>query len=111
MSRDERAWGTIRKIKDSDGIVKGPVIEVVKGGLIVDIGLRGFLPASLVEFPRSRGIRAIQSHFPNPRHALGLRQDIGEDQNMAKHRAGMSLARLETLDRVMTERYVDSAAS
>jgi CubicO group peptidase (beta-lactamase class C family) len=27
---------------------------------------------------------------------------------MAKHRAGMSLARLETLDRVMTERYVDS---
>src|SRR6202166_2177568 len=53
----ERAWGTIEKIKDSDGIVKGPVIEVVKGGLIVDIGLRGFLPASLVEMRRVRDLQ------------------------------------------------------
>ncbi|MET0144489.1 MAG: S1 RNA-binding domain-containing protein, partial [Ilumatobacteraceae bacterium] len=45
----ERAWGNIEKIKEEDGVVEGPVIEVVKGGLIVDIGLRGFLPASLVE--------------------------------------------------------------
>ena len=30
----------------------GTVIEVVKGGLIVDIGLRGFLPASLVDIRR-----------------------------------------------------------
>src|SRR5205823_12757386 len=41
----ERAWGTIEKIKEDDGVVSGPVIEVVKGGLILDIGLRGFLPA------------------------------------------------------------------
>jgi small subunit ribosomal protein S1 len=53
----ERAWGTIEKIKDSDGVVKGPVIEVVKGGLIVDIGLRGFLPASLVELRRVRELQ------------------------------------------------------
>ncbi|HPF82343.1 S1 RNA-binding domain-containing protein, partial [Nostocoides australiense] len=45
----ERAWGTIEKVKEEDGVVKGTVIEVVKGGLILDIGLRGFLPASLVE--------------------------------------------------------------
>src|SRR4030081_4036657 len=45
----ERAWGTIEKIKEEDGVVTGTVIEVVKGGLILDIGLRGFLPASLVE--------------------------------------------------------------
>src|SRR3954447_141892 len=35
----ERAWGTVEKIKESEGVVKGPVIEVVKGGLILDIGL------------------------------------------------------------------------
>ncbi len=52
----ERAWGTIEKIKDEDGIVAGRVIEVVKGGLIVDIGLRGFLPASLVEMRRVRDL-------------------------------------------------------
>ncbi len=45
----ERAWGNIEKKKEADEMVEGLVIEVVKGGLIVDIGLRGFLPASLVE--------------------------------------------------------------
>jgi small subunit ribosomal protein S1 len=53
----ERAWGTIEKIKEEDGIVTGTVIEVVKGGLILDIGLRGFLPASLVEMRRVRDLQ------------------------------------------------------
>ena len=48
----ERAWGDVEKIKENDGVVTGSVIEVVKGGLIVDIGLRGFLPASLIELRR-----------------------------------------------------------
>ena len=52
----ERAWGSIEKIKENDGVVSGPVIEVVKGGLIIDIGLRGFLPASLVELRRVRDL-------------------------------------------------------
>ncbi|HCW43571.1 MAG TPA: 30S ribosomal protein S1, partial [Cutibacterium acnes] len=53
----ERAWGTIEQIKEEDGVVTGTVIEVVKGGLIVDIGLRGFLPASLVEMRRVRDLQ------------------------------------------------------
>ena len=53
----EKAWGDIQKVKDDDGMVKGLVIEVVKGGLIVDIGLRGFLPASLVELRRVRDLQ------------------------------------------------------
>jgi small subunit ribosomal protein S1 len=53
----ERAWGKIESVKEADGIVKGMVIEVVKGGLIVDIGLRGFLPASLVELRRVRDLQ------------------------------------------------------
>ncbi len=53
----ERAWGTIEQIKEADGVVKGSVIEVVKGGLILDIGLRGFLPASLVEMRRVRDLQ------------------------------------------------------
>lgn len=52
----ERAWGTIEKTKESNGVVRGLVIEVVKGGLIMDIGLRGFLPASLVELRRVRDL-------------------------------------------------------
>jgi len=49
----ERAWGTIEKIKEEDGVVEGLVIEVVKGGLIVDIGLRG-LPARILGRDASR---------------------------------------------------------
>lgn len=52
----ERAWGDIERVKEADGVVTGSVIEVVKGGLIVDIGLRGFLPASLVEMRRVRDL-------------------------------------------------------
>ena len=53
----EKAWGDVQRVKETDGIVKGLVIEVVKGGLIVDIGLRGFLPASLVELRRVRDLQ------------------------------------------------------
>src|SRR6204780_1916797 len=53
----ERAWGDIEQIKEQNGVVRGPVIEVVKGGLILDIGLRGFLPASLVELRRVRDLQ------------------------------------------------------
>src|SRR5215207_10022959 len=51
---------TIRKGADPHEVVElGPVIEVVKGGLILDIGLRGFLPASLVDIRRVRNLEAF----------------------------------------------------
>ena len=56
-AQSERAWGTIEAKKDADEVVEGTVIEVVKGGLILDIGLRGFLPASLVEMRRVRDLQ------------------------------------------------------
>ncbi len=52
----ERAWGNIERIKEEEGVVEGEVIEVVKGGLILDIGLRGFLPASLVDLRRVKDL-------------------------------------------------------
>ncbi len=52
----ERAWTRIEEIMRSGATIRGPVIEVVKGGLILDIGLRGFLPASLVELRRVRDL-------------------------------------------------------
>ncbi len=52
----ERAWTRIEEVMRAGNTIKGPVIEVVKGGLILDIGLRGFLPASLVELRRVRDL-------------------------------------------------------
>ena len=57
----ERAWGRIQQISEEQGTVEGTVIEVVKGGLIVDIGLRGFLPASLVDLRRVRDLERLRA--------------------------------------------------
>ncbi|MBM6999556.1 30S ribosomal protein S1 [bacterium] len=54
----ERAWNRIEEKFNSGENVEGEVIEVVKGGLILDIGLRGFLPASLVDLRRVKDLNA-----------------------------------------------------
>jgi len=54
----ERAWTKIEEKFNSGENVEGEVIEVVKGGLILDIGLRGFLPASLVDLRRVKDLAA-----------------------------------------------------
>ncbi|HUC00274.1 MAG TPA: 30S ribosomal protein S1 [Solirubrobacterales bacterium] len=51
-ARFEKAWRSIEVAADSGEPVTGKVIEVVKGGLILDLGVRGFLPASLVDIRR-----------------------------------------------------------
>jgi small subunit ribosomal protein S1 len=90
----ERAWGTIEKIKDEDGVVTGTVIEVVKGGLILDIGLRGFLPASLVEMRRVRDLqpyvgREIEAKIieldKNRNNVLSRRAWLEQTQSEVRH--------------------------
>ncbi len=88
----ERAWGTIEKIKEEDGVVSGTVIEVVKGGLIVDIGLRGFLPASLVEMRRVRDLQ--------PYVGMELESKIIE---LDKNRNNVVLSRRAWLEQTQSE--------
>ena len=54
----ERAWISVEERFKAGENVEGEVIEVVKGGLILDIGLRGFLPASLVDLRRVKDLTA-----------------------------------------------------
>jgi small subunit ribosomal protein S1 len=51
-ARFEKAWRRIEAAAEAGELVTGRVIEVVKGGLILDLGVRGFLPASLVDIRR-----------------------------------------------------------
>jgi small subunit ribosomal protein S1 len=55
-ARFERAWRRIEAAAESGEPVEGNVIEVVKGGLIIDLGVRGFLPASLVDIRRVQNL-------------------------------------------------------
>ncbi len=52
----ERGWISVEEKFKAGENVEGEVIEVVKGGLILDIGLRGFLPASLVDLRRVKDL-------------------------------------------------------
>jgi small subunit ribosomal protein S1 len=96
----ERAWGTIERIKENNGVVSGPVIEVVKGGLILDIGLRGFLPASLVELRR---VRDLQPYVGRNLEAKIIELD--------KHRNNVVLSRrawLEETQKEQREEFLDN---
>lgn len=44
----KKIWDKIQEKFDKNETVTGPVKEVVKGGLVVDLGVRGFVPASMV---------------------------------------------------------------
>ena len=96
----ERAWGTIEKIKEEDGVVSGSVIEVVKGGLIVDIGLRGFLPASLVEMRR---VRDLQPYVGMELEAKIIELDKNRNNVVLSRRAWLEQTQSEVRQSFLTE--------
>jgi small subunit ribosomal protein S1 len=96
----ERAWGKIEEIKEAEGMVKGPVIEVVKGGLIIDIGLRGFLPASLVELRR---VRDLQPYVGKELEAKIIELDKNRNNVVLSRRAW-----LEETQKEQREAFLDN---
>jgi small subunit ribosomal protein S1 len=96
----ERAWGTIEKVKEEEGVVSGLVIEVVKGGLILDIGLRGFLPASLVELRR---VRDLQPYVGRSLEAKIIELDKNRNNVVLSRRAW-----LEETQREQREEFLEN---
>ena len=95
----ERAWGNIEKLKEADGMVEGLVIEVVKGGLIVDIGLRGFLPASLVELRR---VRDLQPYVGKMVQAKIIELDKNRNNVVLSRRGYLEETQKEARDEFLT---------
>ena len=96
----ERAWGTIEKVKEEDGVVTGTVIEVVKGGLILDIGLRGFLPASLVEMRR---VRDLQPYVGKELEAKIIELDKNRNNVVLSRRAWLEQTQSEVRQTFLTQ--------
>jgi small subunit ribosomal protein S1 len=94
----ERAWGDIEAKKEADAVVSGPVIEVVKGGLIVDIGLRGFLPASLVELRR---VRDLAPYIGEMVHCKIIELDKNRNNVVLSRRAYLEENQKETRDQFL----------
>ena len=96
----ERAWGTIEQVKEEDGVVEGTVIEVVKGGLILDIGLRGFLPASLVEMRR---VRDLQPYVGQTLEAKIIELDKNRNNVVLSRRAWLEQTQSEVRHGFLTQ--------
>ena len=45
----KKVWAELKEKFDNKEIITAPVKEAVKGGLVVDLGLRAFVPASMVD--------------------------------------------------------------
>ncbi len=95
----ERAWNRIEESYNDQRTVEGPVIEVVKGGLILDIGLRGFLPASLVDIRR---VRNLDSFLGQKLECKVIELNRSRNNVVLSRRAVLEEERKEERERILT---------
>lgn len=53
----EMAWRRIQEAQEAGQVLHAMVVDKVKGGLVVDLGLRGFVPGSHVDLTQAKGRR------------------------------------------------------
>jgi small subunit ribosomal protein S1 len=95
----EKAWNRIEEAHADQRTVEGPVIEVVKGGLIIDIGLRGFLPASLVDIRR---VRNLDSFMGQRLECKVIELNRSRNNVVLSRRAVLEEERKEERQRILT---------
>lgn len=95
----EKAWNRIEEAYNEQRVVEGPVIEVVKGGLIIDIGLRGFLPASLVDIRR---VRNLDSFLGQKLECKVIELNRSRNNVVLSRRAVLEEERKEEREKILT---------
>ena len=111
-ARFEKAWRRIEGAAESGEPVEGSVIEVVKGGLIVDLGVRGFLPASLVDIRR---VQNLDDFMGRPIECKVIELNRSRNNVVLSRRAVLEEERKEVrqqiLDRLQPGMVVEGAIS
>lgn len=52
------AWVRLENVMRTGGTIRGPVVEASHAGLVVDVGLRGFLPKSMIGARRAGNLKS-----------------------------------------------------
>ena len=108
----ERSWTDIEAKFNAAEVVEGEVIEVVKGGLILDIGLRGFLPASLVDLRR---VKDLASFMGDRLEARVIEMDRNRNNVVLSRRVvleeGRKHERAEILEKLQKGQILPGAVS
>lgn len=90
----EKAWTKLQEMFEANETFEAEVADVVKGGLVVDLGVRGFIPASLVErhfvedFSDYKGrtlkLKVVEIEPENNKLILSQRAVLDEEANKQK---------------------------
>ena len=94
-----RVWDEIEKAYRENGILTGRVVEKVKGGLSVDIGVRAFLPGSQIDLKPVRNL----DHFVNQQIRVRILKLDQKKGNIVLSRKAVVEEQLETTRRDVTE--------
>ncbi|WP_026584970.1 30S ribosomal protein S1 [Bacillus sp. J33] len=104
----EKSWETLEKKFNEGEVFEAEIKDVVKGGLVVDLGVRGFVPASLVEahfvedFTDYKGktmtFKIVELDKEKNRLILSHRAVIEEEKGKQKHQVLESLQAGQVLD-------------
>src|SRR3954452_11304692 len=97
-ARFEKAWRRIEEAAESGEPVEGLVIEVVKGGLILDLGVRGFLPASLVDIRR---VQELEEYRDQTLRARVIELNRSRNNVVLSRRAVLEEERRELRQRIL----------
>src|SRR6476660_4023125 len=97
-ARFEKAWRRIEAAAESGEPVQGQVIEVVKGGLIIDLGVRGFLPASLVDIRR---VQDLDEFLGQPLRCRVIELNRSRNNVVLSRRAVLEEERREVRQRIL----------
>ena len=96
----EKAWKRIEGAFESGEPVKGTVIEVVKGGLILDLGVRGFLPASLVDIRR---VQDLQEYVTQELNCRVIEMNRNRNNVVLSRRAVLEEERKEVRQQIIDD--------
>ena len=99
-ARFEKAWKRIEAAAESGEPVTGSVIEVVKGGLIIDLGVRGFLPASLVDIRR---VQDLEEFRGQELRCKVIELNRSRNNVVLSHRAMLEEERREVRQRILDD--------
>lgn len=104
----EKAWTELQTIFDNNETLEATVKDIVKGGLVVDIGVRGFIPASLVETyyvedfsdykNKSLTLKIVELDKEQNRVILSHRAVVEEEANKKKEEVLNSLEEGQVID-------------
>jgi small subunit ribosomal protein S1 len=57
-----RRWTEVERAYKEGRVIKGRITDRIKGGLTVDVGLRAFLPGSLVDIKPVKNLESLRGH-------------------------------------------------